>query len=181
MDLSTSGINNDSLVQPSKFNKFKFPIFLLLLLLLGLGGYYLFAGNLPKNFRMGITKEVKPKLIKETKVESVTNEFHPDLFVAELEFDPKSNLVKQIVTAKINGDSPNLLTSPSNSLEDFSYLTEVISPSKGIVLNGWSSQAKERITQSNGKFKIYVVVKYEKDARINLYLPGNKLVWTTKI
>lgn len=167
---------------PSKLNKFKLPIFLLLILLLGLGIYYLFAGNLPKNFRMGITKEVKPKLIKETKLAEAESISSPGLFIAELEYELSSSLITQLSINRINGAPvPYLSNKPKTFPGDFLYKIEVLSSAGQVEESGWRLIPSETLEQHDGKIKFKIITTYFKDGFVRVYNNGEKLVWIGKM
>lgn len=124
-------------------------------------------------------EKVQPKLVKETTVSKVAAELHPELFYAQLEYNPRTQTVTQLVTSKASGDIPILLaTPPASDTNLFIYKIEIVSDKNVLLEAGWDAKYKSIITTGQNTYQFRVITKFYKDAFIRVYLPDNKLIWT---
>lgn len=142
----------------------------------------LVASNIP--FISKPKPQAVPKVLRQgtiTEIESqINSQSLPNLFYADLEYDPKTGLVQQISTDTIKGETPSLWQeSPKSNLEDkFVYEIEIISKNNEILLSGWTFEYKEIIQQTNGNYKFKVTVPYYPDSQVRILLPNHKVLWT---
>ncbi len=126
-----------------------------------------------------IKSEVKPKLVRESTVAEISIKNHPQLFYADLEYNPQTHLVTQVNTGEANGDPPTLLTEqPTIPTDRFLYKIEIISDKNELLLSGWDTQYKTLITTDTGSYKFRVVLEFYPQAIVRLYLPNGQLIWT---
>lgn len=154
------------ILEKSSKNLKKVLILITLILILGAGAWYL-QKYLPE------PQKAEPEQISAD---------HPMLFYANLELDPKTNLITQINVGKGTGDleyySP---TQPTPASQTFIYKVEVVSDKNLLLQSGWNSQPVKLIQTNKGTLQFRVYATYQKDAYVRLYLPDNKLVWTGKM
>lgn len=109
-------------------------------------------------------------------------ESHPSLFVAYLDYNPKTQKVTQLSTKKVNADIPGLSTNqPPSSPDEFVYKVEVISEKNEPLQKGWTSIPKEIASTPDGLLRFRVYVVYHPGALVQASLSDNKVIWTGKI
>lgn len=122
-----------------------------------------------------------PKLIKQGQVADLGPQIisHPQLFYAYLEYDPKTNLVTQLATARTNGDKPTFLPDQSvASLDLFIYKVEIISEKNVLLETGWDTKHKSLITTDKNTYRFRVMTSFYPNASVRVYSSDNKLIWT---
>lgn len=145
---------------------------------LGLGGFYYRSQINKTSAPQNIKPKATPKLIEKGKVTDLTKKDFPNLFYADLEYDPQTGLVKQIKTDTVRGDFQGLLPEkPKGNLTDkFIYEVEVISQKKEIILSGWRYDYKEIIQDASGKLQFRVTISYSSGSTVKVLLDG-KPIW----
>lgn len=125
---------------------------------------------------------ITPKLVRETTISEVGSKSHPEIFFADLEYDPQTNLVTQHELGSINGDvSPLYSQQPATSNTEFVYQAEIISKENTLLESGWNSVPYEISKTAKNTFRFKVRTAYRLGSIIKIYLPNNQLIWTGKI
>lgn len=128
-----------------------------------------------------LASKTEPKLIKQGNVADPGSQIqnHPQLFYAYLEYDPKTNLVTQLATARTNGDKPTFLPEqPAASSNLFIYKIELVSEKNVLLETGWDTKHKSIITTDKNTYKFRVMTSFYPNASIRVYSSDNKLIWT---
>ncbi len=106
---------------------------------------------------------------------------HPKIFVADLEYDPKTKVVTQLSTGTGNADYPYMPTEqPPTSDKRFVYKVEVID-NDTLIQSSWASIPKEIILTQNNTYKFKLTTLYIKGAIVRVSLPNEKYIWTGSI
>ena len=130
----------------------------------------------------GITPQVQPKLIKQTTINELPFDSHPNLFSSVLEYDLEKGTAIQLTTNKLKGDQTVLLLNqPIGSENDFIYKTEVLSDKNELLQSGWTLISSDIINKNGNKIVFQITCMYISKATIKIYLPDNRLIWTGKI
>lgn len=147
-----------------------------MMLIISIGIIYYFFYN--KNL-------AQESLNKNSSVQSATDFFaqgHPDLYHADLEYDPNSKLVIQRFVSTSQGDEPYLSQiKPEFSNENFIYRVEVTTPTGEFLGGGWKSIPKSVLTLENKRLRFFITSKYSKGAFIRLYQADDYLIWTGRM
>lgn len=126
-----------------------------------------------------------PILIKQGKVADLDPQQlagHPQLFYADLEYNPATDTVTQLKTGNTSGDIPQLLDQvPTSSSARLNLKIETIGENKKLLHLGWITLFKEVIKTPEGTFKFQITTVYQPKTTVNVYLQGKRLIWTTKI
>lgn len=140
--------------------------------------FYVFQTQL-KNFVF--KPKIQPKLIRESTITQVAAESHPKLFSADLEYDPKTNLIVQHGTAKTNGDPPLLLgEKPPPDLKRFVYKITVLSKDNISLQSGWYSDPLPIVKTPQNTFRFDAAAFYEPEAILQIEVDNNT-IWTVKM
>lgn len=123
--------------------------------------------------------QAKPKVAREGNAARMLNQDFTAVYIADLEYDPKTGVTRQINTGAIRGDTPRFLSNqPKPAANKFIYRVEVLSDPKEILSSGWFTEYKDVIQAKDGKLNFRVVVAYRPNSIIKVYLPDKKLLWT---
>ncbi|MBI2596583.1 hypothetical protein HYW41_00265 [Candidatus Daviesbacteria bacterium] len=151
-------------------------IILALIIVFSIGGYFLFLKS------AGVTTKIQPKLIKQTTINKLATDTHPDLYYVDLEYNPKTNLISQLSTGTTKGDLPPLFPSqPPNDPNEFIYRLEVVSNKNELLQKGWSTTAKKILQTAKGDLDFRVTTVYAQGAIIRLFYPDGSIAWTGQI
>lgn len=119
-----------------------------------------------------------PKSLSGNAVRMLNQPFTP-LYFADLEYDPKTALIRQVKVGTLRGDSPRFLSSqPKSAPNKFIYKVEVLSSPKEILTSGWFTEYRDVVEEKDGKINFRVVVAFKPNSIIKVYLPNKKLLWT---
>lgn len=120
----------------------------------------------------------KPNSLYGNAVRMLNQPFTP-LYFADLQYDPKTGITRQIKVGTIRGDTPRFLQSqPKTGPNKFIYKVEVLSGPKEILSSGWFTEYRDVVAAKDGKLNFRVVVAYRPNSIIKVYLPDKKLLWT---
>lgn len=124
-------------------------------------------------------QEIQPQLIEETSLFEATIKDHPELFYADLEYNPATKLIVETGNGKTNGDPPVFSETPpiKLSFEDLSYRTDVVINNE-IAQSGWSLVYSEIAQLSNGNLGFRTVVTYRPNSTIYLTSLEGDLLWS---
>lgn len=127
-------------------------------------------------------EKVQPKLIREiVPSQNIINEDHPTLFIAKLDFDPKTNTVIQKSITTSRGDLPLLLNSPpATSSAKFVYRVDVRTDKNRQLQAGWSWVYKE-MKNKEGRLEFQITTVYEPKAIVRVYLPNDRQIWVGRM
>lgn len=131
-----------------------------------------------------LASKTEPKLIKQGNVADLGPQLigHPQLFYADLEYNPKTNTVILIKTGNTSGDIPQLLDNePASSSARLTLKIETISQDNKMLHFGWMSVLKEAKQTPSNTYKFQITTVYQPKAKITVYLEGRGLVWSTKM
>ena len=140
------------------------------------------------NSRLGINQllayitsqlSAKPQVAREGKSARLATQKFSALYFADLEYDPKTGVTRQLKVGTARGDFPRFLSNqPKPAANKFIYRVEVLSGPKEIVSSGWMTEYKDIIQTPDGKLNFRVVVPFRANIIIKVYLSNNKLIWT---
>lgn len=158
--------------------KWKSFLSILLILLAALG-----LGFVVYYYQSPIQKSIDSRTFSKGYISDLVLEDYTDLYLAILEYDPKTDLVAQLKTANIKGEVPYLFSNqPMETPVEFVYKVEVVSSSNNkILLAGWNKVYKEIAQTEQGKISIRILVPIYSQSVVKVYLPNNKLIWTGKM
>ncbi len=123
----------------------------------------------------------QPKGLSGNAVRMLNQPFTP-LYFADLEYDPKTGITRQIKVGTARGDTPRFLQSqPKTGPNKFIYKVEILSGPKEVLSSGWFTEYKDVIQTKDNKLNFRVVVNYRPNSIIKVYLPDKKLIWTGQI
>lgn len=112
----------------------------------------------------------------------ITNTTHSKSFYADLEFDPKNDVILQHSISYASGDYHNYLQEkPESSLKKFIYRIEVVDNNNMLVQEGWDYQYKDLIQTPNATLRFSIFALYSPNSVIRLYSEQNKILWTAKM
>lgn len=160
-------------------------LILLLVLIIGAGGYYLLprlAHYIPILSQVGVNPQVQPKLVKQTTLTETRLVKHPELFYADIEYNLSNNSITLQKTGRIEADVPPL--SPTAISKDpayFIYRIEVVSDKNDLLYNGWVEIPLEILFIKENKFNIRLLTPYQPPAMMRMYDIDNKVILTMKI
>lgn len=142
--------------------------------------FYLFQDQIKTNFFKS-KMQVQPKLIQESTLVQIATESHPEVFYANLEYDPKTGVVTQYGVSKTNGDPPLLLgEKPKPDPKRFTYKITVLSKDNIGLQSGWYSTPLEIVKTPQNTFRFDAVASYEPEAILQIEI-DNKNVWAVKM
>ena len=126
-----------------------------------------------------ISKQQTAQKTEEQSTITSFQETHPELFYAEIEYNPETKVSILLANGKTNGDLPLLNpTEPPDSPTQFIYKIEVISKDDRLMQYGWVSTPKERILTTEGSFRLFILIQYHQESTIQLELPNGQVIWT---
>lgn len=129
-----------------------------------------------------IKNAIKPviTIIKEPKAEDTADS---KIYYTDLEYDPKTNIVKQAQVGLINSAIPQLTTlkEPNQESNYFIYRIKVADQQNKTIHEGYISSLKKIITMPNGNYLLRIKSLYRPGASIELFNEDNKLLWKKTI
>lgn len=153
------------------------PLVLILQAVLVIGGLS-FAGFYYRD-KLEINK---PKVISQGKISDLIKKNSPVLFYADLEYDPKTGVVKQLKNGQIKTMMPIYYPwKPTNiGTNDFIYRVTAINDKGNLIQYGWMIN-NGLVWSPQEVFKLKVLTVYQPNSLVKIYSKDNKLIWTGKV
>lgn len=131
-------------------------------------------------------QEVQPQLKQETTLIDIAVEGHPQLFYADLEYDPATGLVTQQAIEKTQGDLEGFYLDPPGSLPQYFIFKVIVVKDGTTITYGWDTILEELARTPQNTLEFQVITSYSENSVVYVYLedsPGswNKLIWSGRM
>lgn len=159
------------------------PFVLILQAVLVIGGLSLASFYYRLPIQKSLSKiDKKPEVISQGKISDLIKKNSPILFYADLEYDPKTGVVKQLKNGQIKTMMPIYYPwKPTNiGTNDFIYRVTAINDKGNLIQYGWMiNNGLVEFPQEVLSLKVLTV--YQPNSLVKIYSKDNKLIWTGKV